>query len=170
MSVTVRPARPEDAAALVAMFQELAVYDGVPPPTITPEIVLRDGFGPQRRFEAVLATRTDDDVPVGVLVLLRGYATRVGAPTLIVHVLFVTESARRMGAAMALAQHAAKTAQAEGCGRIELNVLDWNEPAVRFYTKAGFRPIAHNQPMRLDAAGIQALASGATTPSTIARA
>ena len=35
------------------------------------------------------------------------------------------------------AQRAARTAVARQCGRFEWNVLDWNEPAIRFYEALG---------------------------------
>lgn len=37
-------------------------------------------------------------------------------------------------------KYLAQVAVAKGCGRFEWNVLDWNEPAIRFYESIGARP------------------------------
>jgi GNAT superfamily N-acetyltransferase len=44
---------------------------------------------------------------------------------------------RGSGAGKALLRHLARQALAEGCGRFEWSVLDWNQPAIEFYQAAG---------------------------------
>ena len=45
--------------------------------------------------------------------------------------------ARRRGIGRALLTHLLELARARGCGRMEWAVLDWNEPAIRFYRTLG---------------------------------
>ncbi len=53
----VRPARPEDAEAIVRLVRGLAVYEKADPEQVklTPADVVRDGFGPERKFEMLVA-------------------------------------------------------------------------------------------------------------------
>ena len=55
--VTVRPAQPGDAAAIVQLVRDLAVYERLPASVVqlTEADVLRDGFGTPPRFEWLLA-------------------------------------------------------------------------------------------------------------------
>jgi len=39
-----------------------------------------------------------------------------------------------------LLQHLAGIAVARGCGRVEWSVLNWNQPAIDFYTSVGAQP------------------------------
>ena len=47
------------------------------------------------------------------------------------------KSRRRQGYGRALLLHIARLAVERGCGRFEWSVLDWNEPAIRFYEGLG---------------------------------
>jgi GNAT superfamily N-acetyltransferase len=44
---------------------------------------------------------------------------------------------RRRGIGKALLRYVAQVAVAEGCGRLEWAVLDWNRPAIDFYESLG---------------------------------
>jgi ribosomal protein S18 acetylase RimI-like enzyme len=44
---------------------------------------------------------------------------------------------RGLGFGKALLAYLAKVATERKCGRVEWAVLDWNEPAIRFYRKLG---------------------------------
>ena len=154
----IRPARPEDAAAIVALIHKLAAFEQEPGAiALTEEVVRRDAFGPDRRYEVLLA-ESEDGLPGGVT-LLAGYSSWAGAPALIVHDLYVDETARGQGIGRALLVAAAGLALARGCCRIDVNVLSWNQPARRFYETLGFAPLVDWLPHRLDAEGVRRLAS-----------
>ena len=52
---TVRAMRPEDAAAVIEMARELAAAVGDPEPRLTEADLLRDGTGPERWFDCLVA-------------------------------------------------------------------------------------------------------------------
>jgi GNAT superfamily N-acetyltransferase len=156
MSVRVRPALPEDSGEILRLLHLLAAFEGEPDGVATTEaIIRRDGFGPDRRFEALL-TEVDGTVR-GMAVLYQAYSSWRGAPTLVVHDLFVEEEARGTGAGSALLSAAAALASQLGCCRMDVNVLDWNNPARRFYGQRGFTPVEGWRIHRLDRAGIERL-------------
>jgi GNAT superfamily N-acetyltransferase len=57
-----------------------------------------------------------------------------------------------------LLERLAQIAKERGCGRMEWAVLDWNDPAIRFYRKLGAAPMDEWTVFRLTAEGIAALA------------
>ncbi len=140
MSVSVRPARPDDSGHILRLLRLLAAFEGEPEGVVvTEEIIRRDGFGPHRRFEALLAER--EGAPCGLVVTYLAYSSWKGATSLVVHDLFVEEGARGTGAGSALLAAAARLAAENGCCRMDVNVLDWNEEARRFYGERGFTPL-----------------------------
>jgi RimJ/RimL family protein N-acetyltransferase len=64
--------------------------------------------------------------------------------------------------------HLAKLALERGCGRLEWNVLDWNEPSIRFYRGLGARSMDAWKLFRLAGAELERLAaeSGRSAPAT----
>jgi hypothetical protein len=60
----------------------------------------------------------------------------------------------------------AKIARDRGCGRMEWAVLDWNEPAIKFYHTLGARPMDEWTVFRLTRDGIEKLADAAETAAT----
>lgn len=132
----IRPARPEDAATIVALVRALAIYEKEPLTSvkITPADVRRDGFGAERRFEALIAEL--DGEPVGFALFFHNYSTWEGRAGLFVEDLFVLERARGFGLGRQLITALAAIADARGCKRLDLNVLDWN-PTRDFYHRLG---------------------------------
>lgn len=51
--------------------------------------------------------------------------------------LYVVPEKRRQGIGKMMFDYAVAEAQKTGCGRLELNVLDWNSPAIKFYESKG---------------------------------
>lgn len=159
MPVTVRPAQPEDSATILGLIRRLAAFeDAAGAVILTEEVIRRDAFGDQRRFEVLLAERSS--VVCGLVVLLTSYSSWHGAPTLVIHDLFVDEAARGSGAGRSLLTAAAQLAQHRECCRIDLNVVGWNEAAQKFYLGLGFTPVSGWQPYRLDRDGLARLAEG----------
>jgi GNAT superfamily N-acetyltransferase len=54
--------------------------------------------------------------------------------------LYITPQHRGSGAGRQMLQYLAREACAQGCGRFEWSVLDWNEPAIGFYQSIGAQP------------------------------
>ncbi|MGL6161032.1 GNAT family N-acetyltransferase [Microbulbifer sp.] len=61
------------------------------------------------------------------------YSTWLGRNGLYLEDIYVIPEARGCGAGKALLKHLAGIAVDKGCGRFEWSVLDWSEPAIKFY-------------------------------------
>ncbi len=162
-TLTVRPAAPDDAPAILALLVQLAQFERAPDGIrLTEEAIRNEAFGDRRRFEVLLAAA--EDRPCGLLIFYQAYSSWAAAPTLMVHDLFVEAAFRRSGAGRALLAAAARAAEARGCCRMDVNVLAWNESARRFYARLGFLPLEDWLPYRLDRDGVGRLAAETTGP------
>ena len=66
---------------------------------------------------------------------------------------------RRKGNGKALLIHLAQVAVREKCGRFQWQVLDWNEPALRFYESLGAKRMGAWLTMRIDGDALEQLAA-----------
>ena len=150
--ITCRAATASDAPALRAMLQALSDHDGTGP--VGPEAaLLRHGFGTRPLFHAALAEQ--DGSPVGLVVYYPDFSTHRGQPGLYVQDIFVTGTARGLGAGTALLA-AAMRLQDWGARYITLGVDPDNDKAKAWYAARGFRPRGYDF-LILDGAGLEAL-------------
>jgi GNAT superfamily N-acetyltransferase len=136
--LSLRPAEARDVPDILQLIRELAAYEREPDAvTATEADLLRDGFGERPRFHVVMAEW--DRRPVGFAFYFYNYSTWQGRRGLYLEDLFVKPERRGQGIGKALLVHLARIAVAEGCGRYQWQVLDWNQPAIDFYERMGAR-------------------------------
>ncbi len=136
--LTIRRARPRDAATILKLIRGLAAYERLTREvTATAALIRRHGFGRPRYFDALICQR--DGKPIGFALYFFTYSTFVGRPSLYLEDLFVLPEQRGQGAGRALLSALARIALERGCARMEWAVLHWNQPAIRFYERLGAR-------------------------------
>ena len=129
-----RPARPDDAPLLGRMLDELLLSLGEPRFDFdAASRLLRDGFGPAPRFEAIIAERAGS--PVGYALFWPIYDSELGAPSLFLSDLMVSEQARGRGIARDLMAEIAGRTIARNMPRLVWEVLEGNVRARAFYRK-----------------------------------
>ncbi|WP_170244895.1 GNAT family N-acetyltransferase [Pararhodospirillum oryzae] len=133
----VRLATPDDMGAVVGMLRELAAFEQAPAGALrcTVEAFERDGFGPGALFTCLVAEEAGQ--VVGFLMLIPTYSSWLARPGLMIHDLYMRPEWRGTGLGRALVARAIALGRERGCGRLDVNVLGWNE-ARRFYEKQGF--------------------------------
>ena len=155
--LVLRPAERGDVGSIQALIRELAAYEREPAAAVaTEEDLLRDGFGAAPRFFCLLAL-WDGEV-AGFAFYFHNYSTWQGRWGLYLEDLFVRPHLRAKGIGKALFVELARIAVREGCGRFQWQVLDWNEPALKFYEKLGARRLGEWLSMRLDGVALERLA------------
>jgi len=95
-------------------------------------------FGSDSKTKAVICNINNE--PVGFAVYFFNYSTWLGKHGLYLEDLYVFSECRGSGAGKAMLKHLAKIALSKNCGRFEWSVLDWNEPAIKFYQSIGAKP------------------------------
>src|SRR5438132_4000509 len=154
----IRPARVEDVPIILELIRALATYERAPDEvTATEEQLLDVLFGEKPVAEVLLAF--EGKSPVGFAIFFHNFSTWLGRPGLYLEDLFVKPEARGRGYGRALLVALARIARDRGCGRVEWAVLDWNEPAIKFYRSLGATPMEEWTVFRLTRDGITELAT-----------
>jgi GNAT superfamily N-acetyltransferase len=119
---------------LLFLIDKLAEYEKLTPPDTAAKARLRaDGLSDDPKYEAYLGMLGNK--PIGYLILFFTYSSFLAKRTLYLEDIFVLEEHRRKGIGKKLFGHCVNLAKVRGCGCVEFCVLDWNEPALKFYTK-----------------------------------
>lgn len=140
MSVTIRPAAPADCGTILRFVKELAEYEREPEAVKASAADFeRALFGPRPYAEAAIAEEAQQ--ALGFALFFHNFSTWEGRPGLYLEDLYVTPEARGKGVGRALLAHLARLAIERDCARLEWWVLDWNEPAIRFYRSLGAVPM-----------------------------
>lgn len=134
--VVLREARPEDAERIQAMIAALADLTGdAGRITGRPEDILRYGFGTDRLFECLIATR--GDVPVGLCLYFYSYSSWLGEPGVYVQDIYVENSERGHGLGRRLVAAVAARAAEKDATHLRLAVDTGNQDARAFYSAIG---------------------------------
>ena len=153
----IRPAVVEDVPAILELIRELATYERAPNEvTATEEQLVDVLFGKRPAAEVLLAF--EGKAPVGFAVFFHNFSTWLGRRGLYLEDLFIKPEKRGKGYGRALLVDLAKIALDRGCGRMEWAVLNWNEPAIKFYRTLGAKPMDEWTVFRLTRDGIARLA------------
>ena len=157
--MSVRPARPGDVPAILAMVRELAEYERAAQEARASEDQLRDALFADR--PALFGHVAEDDVGevVGFALWFLNFSTWLGRHGIYLEDLYVRPSARGQGHGRALLAELAGIAVGRGYGRLEWWVLDWNEPALSFYRSLGAVPMDEWTVHRVTGDALRALAS-----------
>ena len=162
MDVTIRIARADDCATILGFIRDLAEYEKLAHEVVADEAQLRATlFGARPAAEVLIAELANE--PVGFALFFTSYSTFLAKPGLYLEDLFVRPTARSRGVGGALMAALAKLAVERNYGRFEWAVLDWNEPALKFYRSLGAVPMTEWTVQRLTGAPLAALAARALT-------
>ncbi len=162
-----RSAVPADVPQILGFIRELAEYEREPDAVHATETdLLRDGFGPVKRFDCLIAEYTEAGATtaVGFALYFYNYSTWRGHVGIHVEDLYVRPTHRGKGIGKALLTRVAAIAAAEGCTRLQWDVLEWNTPAIGFYQQMGAQMLMDWRTMRVTGEALPALAaqSGST--------
>jgi GNAT superfamily N-acetyltransferase len=167
-ALLVRPAEPRDVGTVHELIRALAEYEKLLPEVDATEALLRDAlFGARPRVfcdiaEWTAAGRTET---AGFALWFYNFSTFRGRHGLYLEDLFVRPAHRGRGIGRALLSQLAQRCLREGLTRLEWSVLDWNEPALRFYASLGATSLDAWVPHRVTGEALRRLA-GQGTPAS----
>jgi GNAT superfamily N-acetyltransferase len=152
-----RSAVPADVPLMLAYVRELAEYEREPDAVVATEAdLLRDGFGERPCFGCVMAEWEGE--AAGFALYFHNYSTWKGRSGIHVEDIFVRPEFRGRGIGKALLLRVAAIAQKEQSGRLQWDVLAWNEPAIGFYERLGATMMTEWRIMRVDGERLAAMA------------
>jgi GNAT superfamily N-acetyltransferase len=159
-TLRVRPVRPCDVPAVVAMVHELAEFERAPHAChLTGEQLQAALFAARPAVFAHVAVDATD-APLGFALWYVTYSTWEGVHGIWLEDLYVRPPARRTGAGRALLARLAALCVERGYTRLDWSVLEWN-PARAFYERLGAAHLAGWLPYRLEGPALVDLATGA---------
>jgi len=136
----IRRATERDVPVILSFIRQLAEYERLSHEAVMTEDTLRESlFGSRPSAEVLLGY--SGDRPVAFAVFFHNFSTFLGRSGLYLEDLFVIPEMRGKGFGRALLVELARIARERKCGRFEWAVLDWNEPAIKFYKAIGAVPM-----------------------------
>ena len=156
--IVLRIATVDDVGLILDFIRQLADYEKLTDEVVTDEDQLRQSlFGERRVAEVVIASYEGE--PAGFALFFHNFSTFLGRPGVYLEDLYVVPELRGRGIGRALLSYLARLAVERGCGRLEWWVLDWNEPAIRFYERLGAKAMEEWTVYRLSGATLEDLAN-----------
>lgn len=134
--IRIEPVTPGNFFELLQLIDGLAQYEHLDPPDhAARERLFTDAFSDPPHYEAYLARA--DGIPVGYVTFYLTYSTFLALPSLYLEDIFVRKEFRHRSIGRELFGFCRNIARERGCGRMDWQVLTWNEPAIRFYENGG---------------------------------
>ena len=156
--LSIRPAIENDVSLLRNLILELAEYERERHLVkVTEADLVRDGFGPQPKFRALIAEWNGQTA--GYALFYGSYSTWEGRGGIFLEDLFVRPMYRSKGIGKALVHNLARLAEEEGCYCVRWEVLHWNKPAIKFYEQIGAKFLEEWKSMVLTGAALSRAAS-----------
>ncbi|MBM7490656.1 GNAT superfamily N-acetyltransferase [Micromonospora luteifusca] len=177
---TIRPARPEDVPAIVAMVHELAEYERASDqchltaeqltsalfPTVPGRGAAADAPSPTAAPALFGHVAVDEhDEPIGFALWFLNFSTWAGVHGIYLEDLYVSPAARGTGAGRLLLATLADICVRRGYRRLEWWMINWN-PAAGFYASIGAEQMSEWIPYRLSGDALRQLANQATAAGT----
>jgi GNAT superfamily N-acetyltransferase len=157
--LVLREATRADVPTILALVRELATYEREPDAVVATEADFeKHGFGARPFFRSLIAEW--DGAPVGFALYFFGFSTWTGGPTLYLEDLYVRPDHRKKRIGISLMRRLAREAEEAGCTRFVWQVLDWNEPSIRFYESLGAKVLKEWLTVRIDGEALARLAKG----------
>ncbi|HTE16668.1 MAG TPA: GNAT family N-acetyltransferase [Burkholderiales bacterium] len=147
--------------AIFAMVRELAQYEKLEHLVSgTADDLATELFGARPLIEAVVALA--NATPVGFVLYFHNYSTFLARRGLYLEDVYVQPAHRQRGIGRALLIYLARLAVERDCGRFEWSVLNWNQPAIRFYEGLGATVMPDWRIARVTGDALRSLAARST--------
>lgn len=155
--IQIRKAVEQDIPLILHFIQSLATYERLRDECVASEEKLRATLFDERPAAEVIFALVDGK-EVGFALFFHNYSTFLAKRGLFLEDLFVLPESRSKGVGFALLSALAKIAIERDCGRLEWNVLTWNQLAIDFYKKLGAVTKEEWRTLRLTGESLAALA------------
>lgn len=157
MDLEIREAERKDIPEILSFIKKLAEFEKLYVAVSADEKTLEESlFGNGKVAHALLAYHQNNTVAFAVYFF--NFSTFRGRKGLYLEDIFVLPEMRGKGFGKKILKHLAGIALENNCGRFEWAVLDWNEPAKKFYEKLGAEQMDDWRIYRLNEDGINNLA------------
>jgi len=132
-NVNIRKGEKRDMKAVMELIQELADYEKAPDEVvINSDVLEKEAFGNDKIIDTLVAEI--DGTVVGAMIYYDIFSTWKGR-SMYLEDFVINSNYRRMGIGEKLFDRLIAEAKKRGSAKIKWQVIDWNEPAIKFYEK-----------------------------------
>ena len=157
MEVRIETANEADVPQILRMIRDFAEFEKLAEFCEVTAEKLRDAmFGANPCVEGVVAFDAANRT-IGYALFYSNFASFRGQRGIYLEDLYVTPEMRKVGVGLAIFKHLAKIACSRGAKRLDWQVLNWNEPAIRLYEKLGAQIDADERHFRIVGADFEKL-------------
>lgn len=153
--IAFRNAQAGDEQLILDFINALAVYEHMEDQVVATPALLNEWLFEKQTAEVIFALV--DDREVGFALFFQSFSTFLGRAGIFLEDLFVLPEQRGHGVGTALLSKLASIALERGCGRLEWNCLDWNEPSIGFYLSLGAKQMDEWTTYRVTGETLEAL-------------
>ena len=129
----IRFATESDVKLILQFITALGEYEKLNLEVVATEEKLLNSIFRHRMAEVIIGEFNGE--PVGFALFFHNYSTFLGQAGIYLEDLYIKPAMRGKGFGKSMLSFLAKLAIERDCGRLEWACLDWNEPAINFYTK-----------------------------------
>lgn len=137
--VTFRFADREDVEVILEFIKALAEYEKMEDEVVATPELLEEWIFDKQKAEVIFAVVNGEEV--GFALFFHSFSTFLGRAGIHLEDLFVKPEYRGKGYGKALLIKLSQITVERGCGRLEWECLDWNEPSIAFYKSLGAVPM-----------------------------
>ena len=146
----------DDVPLILNFIKGLAQYEKLEHELIATEAQLRDTlFGDKAYAEVIIGYYNKQ--PVSFALFFHNYSTFLGKPGIHLEDFYVIPEMQGKGFGKNMLVFVARLAVERDCGRLEWSVLNWNQPAIKFYQAIGAKPMEEWTSYRLDSQALKQL-------------
>lgn len=138
-NVTFRFAGREDVEVILEFIKALAEYEKMEDEVVATPELLEEWIFDKQKAEVIFAVANGEEV--GFALFFHNFSTFLGRSGIHLEDLFVKPEYRGKGYGKALLIKLSQITVERGCGRLEWECLDWNEPSIAFYKSLGAVPM-----------------------------
>ena len=138
-NVTFRFAGREDVEVILEFIKALAEYEKMEDEVVATSELLEEWIFDKQKAEVIFAVVNGEEV--GFALFFHNFSTFLGRAGIHLEDLFVKPEYRGKGYGKALLIKLSQITVERGCGRLEWDCLDWNEPSIAFYKSLGAVPM-----------------------------
>jgi GNAT superfamily N-acetyltransferase len=131
--MNIRFATKEDVSAILHLIKGIAEYEKLLHEVTATEEILYDSLFVRKAAEVLLGEH--DGEIIGFALFFHNFSTFTGKPGLYLEDLYVLPQFRHQGFGKQFFAVLMQIAHQRDCGRMEWICLDWNAPAIQFYSE-----------------------------------